>query len=114
MWLPVVLIQFVLIDHGRWYFRLLRTKLPEFGIVIKRLFIFQIQILAKQILPYYLTSIFQVLLQRVKFETGASFGIYLDYDPENIEIDDLIAIGLDNGEILILNNENIVSKDCLS
>ena len=25
----------------------------------------------------------------------------------------MIAIGLDNGEILILNNENIVSKDCL-
>ena len=39
--------------------------------------------------------------------------IYLDFDPQNIEIDDLIAIGLDNGEILILNNENIVSKDCL-
>ena len=53
---------------------------------------------------------FQSLVQRIKFDAGASFGIYLKFDPENIELDQLIAIGLENGEILILSNENIISK----
>ena len=34
----------------------------------------------------------------------------MTFDAENIEIDDLLVVGLANGEILLLNDDKIISK----
>ena len=55
-------------------------------------------------------TFFQSLIKRIKFENEVTFGAYLTFDAENIEIDDLLAVGLSNGEILLLNDDKILSK----
>lgn len=50
------------------------------------------------------------MVKRIKFENEVTFGAYLALDAENIEIDDLLVVGLSNGEILLLNDDKILSK----
>ena len=64
----------------------------------------------KQQIATTLTNQIQSLIKRIKFENEVTFGAYLTFDAENIEIDDLLVVGLANGEILLLNDDKILSK----